>query len=854
MADGAVVFQANVEANTSGAVQNLKEYQTEIKSMRSELSAASKSARQDYQSQSLAAKAVGASQEDLIRITQRYAQQQLAISRTKQQMDQAFVQGNGAVAASNRTVSETLAQELAAVEALAAAEESRNAHNVSQMQAASAGLRALDGNFTNNIRSAERFTAMIPGMSGLLQTAFPVVGGIAFIAMLGKGATELYKFREEGVNAGKAIRESYDELTESTHKHGVELDLTNDKLDTQLAKINHKPANLLKTALDEDRKAAYDLTEELNRATRAESALMKEKAVGELKAVGMSLLGYNVASTTEQQRLISQQNGDLRRANKAGDDALDKADPKNAESVRQQDRINRQNAYTAAINETKKALDKVYAAQREGKGVDYSAQTSMLEGHLDELQGQYRNLTAGYQAGDKQRQVTQAEEARQRNRDGESAAKKASEAAKEAAEQQRKQWDEQAKIDKTGHERSLSETTHYWDDLANTVVKGSANWIYATNRGLEAVAAENAQREKLFDESLKLSEMVRTAQHKQVLGAVMPGLNADAKGTIDQQTSLRALIDAQRDSTYQQALAQATLDASTGKLSKYDEQVRVQVLHTEQYTGKLRELTEALAAVDGQDAESMARRNVLQKQITELTSKQQIEGARDAANVAAQTWQGALSNANAVWVQNSRDSARQVSEIYGSVMSGVNGNLLSAMTGEKTHWRSTFQSIGKQVAGFGLQRAESSAMGLLGIGKADGSRTSPLWVRMADSLTSGVKSVGGGLAGLASSVFGGFRAGGGPVEAGKSYITSEKGPELITFGRDAYVTPNHALQSAFGSNGHTFQINVDASNAHDPAATEAAVNRGIARAVPHIVAASLQAQRNDRSRTPNSRG
>ncbi len=837
--------------------------------MRSELSAASKQAKQDYQAQSLAAKATGASQEDLIRITQRYAQTQLAISRTKSQMDTQFVQGNGSVAASNKFVSQTLEQELAAVKALAAAEESRNAHSVSQMQAASAGLRALDGNFTNNIRSAERFTAMIPGMSGLLQAAFPIVGGIAFIAMLGKGAMELYKFREEGVNAGKLIREAYEDLTVSTHKHGVELDLTNDKLDTQLAKINHKPANLLKTALDEDRKAAYDLTEELNRATRAESALMKEKAVGGFKALGMSLMGYNIADTTEQQRLINSQNGDLRRTNKAGDDALDHADPKNAEKVRQDDRIARQNAYTDAINKTKAALDKVYANQREGKGVDFSAQTSMLEGHLDELQGQAHNLAAGYSAGDKQRDVTRAEEAKQRNRDAESAGKKASEAAKKAAEEQRRQWESDAKDAEAGGKLTSEAELQGWIDRANSVKVGSDNWRYANDKADADLRKINDDRKKQVEESLKLTEMVKAAQFKTINAAMEKSVAYDNKGLTDQQTTLKALMDAQREATYQQALAQAQQDASLGTISKYDEAVRIQTLHTQEYSDQLAELRAQLAAVDGVDAESQAKRNAISKQITAANSKAQIEAMKDSASVAAETWEGALTNANARWVQDSQDSAKQVVTLYQSTLSGLNNSLSSLMTGGKGNFGAMFSGIGKQLSTMALQKAEGGILGKLGMGKADGSRGNPLYVKNADSLGGtttgtaasmipGLGKSGGFLSSIAGMIpgFAGFRANGGGVGPGQSAIIGEKGPELLTMGSTGgYVTPNHRMAGAFGrASGGDMHVHVYADSNTDIAQVRYQARMGAMEGHAAASRAYGDHQTETKRRTPATRG
>src|ERR1700679_2847231 len=64
-------------------------------------------------------------------------------------------------------------------QALAKAVENVATTTVSEMQAASATIRVLEGGMTGNIRAAERFISTIPGVGAALQVAFPVVGGIA---------------------------------------------------------------------------------------------------------------------------------------------------------------------------------------------------------------------------------------------------------------------------------------------------------------------------------------------------------------------------------------------------------------------------------------------------------------------------------------------------------------------------------------------------------------------------------------------------------------------------------------------------------------------------------------------------
>lgn len=62
----------------------------------------------------------------------------------------------------------------------------------------------------------------------------------------------------------------------------------------------------------------------------------------------------------------------------------------------------------------------------------------------------------------------------------------------------------------------------------------------------------------------------------------------------------------------------------------------------------------------------------------------------------------------------------------------------------------------------------------------------------------------GQAAGFLGSAFGGARAMGGPVSAGKAYLVGEKGPELAVFGQSGNVVPNNALQNM--GNNVTFQI------------------------------------------------
>ena len=180
-----------------------------------------------------------------------------------------------------------------------------------------------------------------------------------------------------------------------------------------------------------------------------------------------------------------------------------------------------------------------------------------------------------------------------------------------------------------------------------------------------------------------------------------------------------------------------------------------------------------------------------------------------------------------------------------------------------------------------LRRASSAKS--VWVARADGSQASPFFVKIIDGITGQVSykpnvgeikavgdtalqgaidsampkgGVGSGAAGLFGKAAGMFLTGafadGGPISGAGNYLVGERGPEILSLGGGSgYVTPNNKI-SSFGGATHNWDIDVDARGAHDPAAVRAQVMQGITEAAPHIVAASLAAGKDQRSRVPTS--
>tara|TARA_Y100001937_G_scaffold128805_1_gene208335 strand:+ start:586 stop:2760 length:2175 start_codon:yes stop_codon:yes gene_type:complete len=73
-----------------------------------------------------------------------------------------------------------------------------------------------------------------------------------------------------------------------------------------------------------------------------------------------------------------------------------------------------------------------------------------------------------------------------------------------------------------------------------------------------------------------------------------------------------------------------------------------------------------------------------------------------------------------------------------------------------------------------------------------------------------VSGIGGKIGGFLGSVFGGGKAAGGRVAAGKTFVVGEKGPELLTMGSSrGFITPNNELRG--GGTNNIVNVSVDAT-------------------------------------------
>ena len=171
--------------------------------------------------------------------------------------------------------------------------------SVSDVQATSAALRVLEGNMTNNLRAAERFTAKVLGLGPILQAAFPLVGAVAFLGVIGELGKRVYDFFQTASEAPKKLKEGFYQADQS-------IQLTNDGLRVAIAelenandKLKGKPENGMKLAIAEARQEADRLGDSLDKDLKKIEDAQKESTGSWWQQKWQSLEGN--ASTTDIQ-------------------------------------------------------------------------------------------------------------------------------------------------------------------------------------------------------------------------------------------------------------------------------------------------------------------------------------------------------------------------------------------------------------------------------------------------------------------------------------------------------------------------------------------------------------------------
>jgi hypothetical protein len=132
-------------------------------------------------------------------------------------------------------------------------------------------------------RHIRGFISAMPGVGTALSAAF---SGIAVVALIGviveaiKKVVEFHENLEKLREAPERIQAEFARLTGATKTANDEMRVTNDRLENAIAKLEHRPQNNLKLAIDEAAVAADHLSEKMDKALRSFADVAIKNAPG----------------------------------------------------------------------------------------------------------------------------------------------------------------------------------------------------------------------------------------------------------------------------------------------------------------------------------------------------------------------------------------------------------------------------------------------------------------------------------------------------------------------------------------------------------------------------------------------
>ncbi len=715
---------------------------------------------------------------------------------------------------------------------------------VSQMQASSAAIRTLEGGMTNSIRAAERFISTIPGVGKALQAAFPVIGGIALAGVFAKIGTEAAKAIETVLKMPQAITNSFRSLNLAGQTANDTLRITNDRLENEIAKLEGKPQNNLKLTIDEARLAADKMAESLDRDNAKIKELLSQNFApwyaGFMGKSGTSVVSDKVNGQNQHLSDLAAQMNIAQHEGNTGD----------ASSLR----VAIDAMRSQYLQDNAKEITDRTANQKLPGALNQGGNLSILQGQQASLYNQFD------QESELGRNTTdEAQAAKLRG------SKDLAEAQKRAQELLVQQWHQDLDQAKADNDMTVAQEAQFWVRRMETAHTGSLSYkasLDEANRLIAQMRKGNLAGQLGLDAAgAGMSDRFDLSRGDN------PEMKEQGRAAVEYLKNLQEQIGAQRQNASAIAEASIQMAVATGQMSKWDAAQAQAALHTQEFQQAMQRLQAALANAAALPA-GFARNSAiagLNAQGTQMAGQRQLQVMQDQQDIAGDSIGPAVRQALDQMVQSFTDLASQLKTIIPKTIDSLNDDMVKMMTGQgsKKDFGKTLMQSGQGLLKTSLQGAEGSILSAFGLGgtkKADGSMGAPFYVKMATNqaggllggiasgLDPGASSTPSGVSGWIGKLLGSFvgglagHAGGGDVAANRPSIVGERGPELFMPHTSGSIVPNHAL----GGSSNTY---IDARGSNDPAAIHAAV----ARALPHAVAASLQAHHQSGRRNPQGR-
>jgi predicted transcriptional regulator len=719
-------------------------------------------------------------------------------------------------------------------------------------------------------RGLRNFVTELPGVATAMNAAFDAIAVIALISVVVEAGRKIAEFISKSEEAGKAQTKAWTDSLAALKMTVEEQTVSNDKLQDQVDKLEHKPRNALKDAIDEAIVSAGKLGDKLTEDIKKISDGIKEENVWQR----MGVLGPGdspVKGELENYQARIAQITEETQANVA-----------NAKSIRDKTAAQKagDEAYIRAGNDSKGRLGALVTANTtttkdstDGFGVTVPGKTN----HNYALEAA---ATAGSRTIDLNNALTKGDAGSLDNQDyiaahsGDKNAKEEADKASKAALDK-----DQATLDARylDPSKDADKIAAYWMAIVQATAKGSVEYKGAMEH---LVAANKEQWKALHDLVNKETQDPLPLPKMAELNNFLPkDLNKkldDLSLELSDKAALATIKAKNEMDNYTNSLKVAT-----GAMS--EQQAASQRMSNDalENAAQLKVLKDALVKlkaegtynpITGQnmDEANARQQGEVQSQIGSTTSEGQLKATQDAQAHYLTTAVGGVSTALNEFAAKVTNVGQVLGQFVMQSLSDVNNAILNPGKPGSHRFKAMGLAMGKDAEGSALKGGEGMAIKgvdkLLHLGgKKDGSsKANALWTQSADL---GVGSSTGSASGVAeASDSGGFLSGliskmsfaaplmgfatGGNAQAGTMAMVGEHGPELAYFGSDAHITPNQSLHSAVGGGGGGDTYNIDARQTSNPAQTAAYIQAAIDHSRQQAVQQSVAATRDIAKRKP----
>jgi hypothetical protein len=694
-------------------------------------------------------------------------------------------------------------------------------------------------------RHVQKFVAGLPGVASAMSAAFDAVAIFAIGAAIVEITKKVYEFVQKNGEAARANAEAWRSVQAPLKLTNDELQLSNDRLENAIAKLEHKPTNGLKEAIDEAIVSADQLGQHLDADLAKVSETLSKQETGVIAQIfgasKSSDLTKHSKDLQDQLAGIALDGGqrlDAMRKQGATEKQIEEA----ARDLNQKrlDAIKAESEWAAA--QLKAAQDRqnnppVMPSRGLTGGV---AAAAAIFGHVDEanrisqlmqyLLGLSRisTYTAGMQ--------TQTDLTRRKDTD---------QAGVDNGKLEMQRSEELLADIKARNDMSLQAEVDFWQERAGRAAQGSDVYNAALRKANDARAAII----KRDSEETARALIEGPAADKRISDQIDEAVDATWRGEAARIEKAQKEMQASAIEAFkltEQSLKAAQqieeerikLQVQMGEISKSSGAQQLQTLHEEGF--------KQWAAAAGSFRSQFP--DVPTPGAPETLRQYGVQSQGDAADVEASSALGRLEESALKLSQSFTDIPAHITEIFERTLGDLNSKIVDELSGKKNV---NFGEVGvsalKGVETMGLQYGEGKLLQGLGIGKL-GTKGNPMHVIM-DSIATAAGSVVNGAGGAVGGMLHAFHipgfATGGPIPSNMPAIVGENGPELFMPSSSGRIIPNDRL-----SGGDT-HFHIDARGATDPAAVKAQINQALSQFARQVPSMSVNAVRDHNSRVPS---